>query len=443
MIDRAKRKDIDFLIFYEVKTREIDNVALLRNELVSRGHTVEVLCFAEAVYPKRFTRFRNRVRIAIMPSLYHTEEIIQHVLFAAGKVDNIVNIQWEQIWSIESETNTTAYNYPKGEAKKAFHFCWGEGEAENMRRASIEKDKLIVVGPPQMDFFRPEFRNKLLCRDALLPQYGIPTDMKTILFVSSYVFKRTIDLSCTDKLSIKETSYIVTLQWIRRLLEEHGDEISFIYRPHPVEIDNPLIKELEKEYSNFFIVPNRTIKEWITCCDRVCTWVSTSISDMHFAGVPCAILRPAQLSDDQEMASYRNAALTTSYEQFESFVLHGTRMPLDPRILARYYDVQENRSSTSRMCDELIQIANSGIYFDWDLSIIEEFDKTFKKRYLKKWVRGITYRLLNKMFPILKKVDPKMKSQLTRFIYSIAPQWIANIAPEAELEMIYEHWSLA
>lgn len=437
-----KDKDIDFLIFYEVKTREIDSISLLRNELVNRGHTVEILCFAEAAYPLRFMRFRNRVKVAIMPSLYHSEEIMQHVYFALGKVDNIVNLQWEQIWTMSTEHDPTAYSYPKEAAVHAYHLCWGFQEAENMRNASIAEDKLLVTGPLHMDFYRKEFTDALGSRDVVLRRYGIDPSKMVILFISSYVFGSSFSVGSDHNLSEKEQSYVTTLEWIEKVLLEFGDEIEFVYRPHPVEIENPLIIDLSRRYSNLHVNSEATIKEWIQCSDRVCTWVSTSIADTYFAGVPCAILRPVPLPNELEMATYRNARLTDTYDGFRDFVRHGGSMAADAEVIELYYNTSDEESVACRVSDALEKILLSAHRFPWDDLPVKEFDATFALRVLKKRVRGLFYRCCNRAFPIMKAIDSHVRLAPTRFANKFGQQWLGNIASEEELMRTFERWDV-
>ena len=113
---------IDFLIFYEHKNREFESIVLLKHELVKRGYTVEFWSFYENNNKKRKALFNN-VNIAVMPSLYHDEEILSFVYRVAGKVKNIINLRWEQIFSNQIENNLDYYVYPRENAKFAYHCC--------------------------------------------------------------------------------------------------------------------------------------------------------------------------------------------------------------------------------------------------------------------------------------------------------------------------------
>ena len=68
---------IDFLILYEVAVRELEGVTLLGNELINRGYSVEYLSFTKvainkyANYHRFLKKFFNKVRVVLMPSLYH------------------------------------------------------------------------------------------------------------------------------------------------------------------------------------------------------------------------------------------------------------------------------------------------------------------------------------------------------------------------------------
>jgi len=160
-------KEIDFLIIYEHKNREFESIALLKHELVRRGYTVEFFGFNEYHNIKKRRKLFNNVKIAVMPSLYHDEEILSFVYGVAGKVKNIVNLRWEQVFPRNTEKNLEHYVYPKENAKNAYHCCWGQRPLEMLLEVGVKRDNLFVTGPIQMDFVRKSFEGYYLGKSEL------------------------------------------------------------------------------------------------------------------------------------------------------------------------------------------------------------------------------------------------------------------------------------
>ena len=116
-------KTIDFLIFYVVKNRELESIVLLGEELKNKGYRVDYFSFFELDNGKKIKAVRNKVKVAIMPSLYHNNEIMNIVYSVAGRVDKIINLRWEQVYRNRVESNFDSYMYPKELAKDAYHCC--------------------------------------------------------------------------------------------------------------------------------------------------------------------------------------------------------------------------------------------------------------------------------------------------------------------------------
>ena len=149
---------LDFLIFYEVKNREFESIVLLGDELRKRGYSVDYFSFFEYDNVEKRKKFFNKVKIAVVPSLYNDYELLSAIYAVTGKVKNIVNLRWEQVFQIWRDQKFDSYVYPKEHAKLAYHFCWGAHAFNRLRESGISEKNLFVTGPLQMDVLRPEFR---------------------------------------------------------------------------------------------------------------------------------------------------------------------------------------------------------------------------------------------------------------------------------------------
>ena len=93
---------IDFLIMYEIGTREFEGISLLGNELKKRGYTIDYLSFDKVMHNeyinqhRHLKKYKNNVKVVLMPSVYHNTELSNIVYYVCGKVKKIVNLRWEQ-----------------------------------------------------------------------------------------------------------------------------------------------------------------------------------------------------------------------------------------------------------------------------------------------------------------------------------------------------------
>ena len=104
------KKKYDFLIMYEVTTREMESIILLGNELKSRGYTVDYFSFEHCNLKKYLQnkkiikKYHNNVEVVLMPSLYHDKEVYYLVNYVCGNCKNIVNLRWEQTFNYQNDS---------------------------------------------------------------------------------------------------------------------------------------------------------------------------------------------------------------------------------------------------------------------------------------------------------------------------------------------------
>ncbi|MBQ2982955.1 MAG: hypothetical protein IJD58_12700 [Lachnospiraceae bacterium] len=311
----------DYLILYEGKARELISVILLATELENRGYTVSIQnSFSHQIKRKQ----KLDAEVIIVPFLYSDYELYEYVYRVCGENQKIINLRWEQVYSINDECNMDYFGYPKNQAKKVYHMCWSEYLRELLIKSGVDESKAINVGPIQMDVFSDKFRDYFLDRDEMANKYNIDSSKKWNIFISSFSYatlsKKEINsyqenVSNTAAyfadMSIKSKHEI--LVWIERQLK-NGD--IWIYRPHPAERDDNDIIELQEKYDNFCVIREEDIKQWLIVVDRVFNWRSTCLADAYFAKKETYILRPIKISDRDETGVMNNVEMIESYEKF-------------------------------------------------------------------------------------------------------------------------------
>lgn len=405
------KKKIDFLIMYEVTTRELESIILLGNELKKRGYSVDYFSFEYANLKKylqnkkHIKKYYNNVEVVLMPSLYHDKEVYYLVQYVCGKCKNIVNLRWEQAFTYKNEKDYNSYQYPHGDAKFGYHLCWGNASRENMICAGVKDSKLLVSGPIHMDFLREQFKDYYYSKEELFSKYDISPDKKCVLYISSFALatmtERQLEreeenagrtLFDREQIKHQKQSRYTTLEWIEELLKENT--CNFIYRPHPVENVLGDLAELEAKYDNFHVISEHSVKQWILRCDVITTWISTSIVEAFFAGKSCLIVRPLPILEENEMPLYKDSQIVDSKEKFLDNINKETELSVSEKVIRDYYDFSDIPSYI-RLSDELEKIYADDInVFPWHEEKIKEFNS-------KKWYFILQSILVSIYVPII------------------------------------------
>lgn len=354
----------DFVIFYEHRTRELESVCLLKEELRNRGYCVRV---ANTLFWRAFSTFLfYRPKVLVVPWLYGDQEVAFFNRFPVP-VRKIVNLQCEQIYTPHDREDPKIY--PQGEAKKAFHICWGKKEKEYLSEAGIPKNKLLLTGSISMDIDRPMFHSFFMSRHELAQKYRLDEASPWNLFISSFsyvglseerlheieqVFPFAFEL---EDISGKTRS--ILLKWFEKYAVSHPETI-FIYRPHPSERQDSELTALACRIRNFRVINGESVRQWIFCCDKINNWYSTSINDVCFLGKNSSTLRPVPIRSSMDNEELVQERFITTYEEFEQFNESERKGPSDElvRVVRQYYRYDEVPAYI-RVADSLERILQS------------------------------------------------------------------------------------
>lgn len=408
------KNNVDFVIFYQHKSRELDNISLLKYELEKRGYSVKI----SSVYAYKKKNFKN-VKVVVAPFLYHNDNFRLFYNYV-GEFNKIVNLQGEQVLSVEDVNNINSYMYPHGFAKEAVHLCWGNNSLKRLQKADVLSDKLEIVGPIQMDMLRSEFDNFYKSKEEMATKFNLKANKKWTMFVSSFAIgdaseKEIEDFakggsSIIDFKNICYESKTKTIEWIERYLLEYKDA-EFIYRPHPAEQQDMRLSQLASKYKNFHLIDKLSVKYWIKVADEIINWFSTTIAEIFFANKNCAIIRPVEIRKDLDVDIMTGANFSTTYEEMLK-QLKSEIFPIDNKLIYDYYDVQKTPSYI-RICDVLEKVYKEDSY---ELDLEEIFKTTIpeaKSSFFKpQWIRNIKMSFLSFIsvlnfkynFPLPKKI---------------------------------------
>ena len=141
---------------------------------------------------------------------------------------------------------------------------------------------------------------------------------------------------------LTDASQKATLSWFDRFLTETDDYV-VIYRPHPVELSSPQVREVAAKHPDSFrCIQDYEVKQWLKVADIPCTWLSTAISESYFIGKNCLVFRPCPIPPDVDCVLYQGVRAAENYESFRTQILGydpGVEaFPIDRNLIEYYYD---------------------------------------------------------------------------------------------------------
>lgn len=364
-------QEYDFLLMYEHKVRELDNLCLLKYELDKRGFRTKIL------YENDYDLIKARTvvyktKVLVIGYCYTSSSIRDYASYRI-KFDKVINLQWEQVITNEQEKNSNSFRNLSGLAKEIVHISWGEKNQKRLTlKAGVKPQNVKVTGNITMDLLRPEFEGFYISREELCRRYELPPDKKICLFIAGFKYveapeeirKIVIERFGEGRrryLEVAEQEQITILQWFQRLLEEHDDYV-IVYRPHPGDVYvRP--QELAKKYANFKVISELSVKQWIVACDLIYAWNSTSIFEAFFAGKNPMYLCPYPIPEDQDHPLLMKMNKITDYETF-SKTISGEQIDtgLTKEIVNPFYLVDDEKASYLKIADAFVEVYQDDRY---------------------------------------------------------------------------------
>lgn len=316
-------QEVDFMMIYEHKVRELENMCLLKYELERRGYRVLIRHIEdeealEAVKPIYHAKVVMTMACYQNASLeWHTKDFVSF--------DKVIDMQWENIVYPKDERAGVFKNYT-GIGREVVRVSWGEANKKRLIEAAhMDPRNVKVVGHIGMDFLRDELKGYYRSKEDLFAEYQLPMDKKVLLFASPFyadnLSEEYIAGMCRkhgddwrDYYGFMMKSETAILQWMERLCRERPD-ILVIYRPHPGHIGEHM-SEVAKKCDNFKVISELSVKQWIIASDIVYTGNSSTIVEAFFAGRMCQLLFPYETTEGFELKLISQGKKVRTYEEF-------------------------------------------------------------------------------------------------------------------------------
>lgn len=358
-------QEYDFLLMYEHKVRELDNLCLLKYELDKRGYRTKILYENDYELVKARTPV-YKTKVLVIGYCYTSSSIRDYASYRI-KFDKVINLQWEQVTTNEQEKDSSSFRNLSGLAKHIVHISWGEKNRKRLiEKAGVASRNVKVTGNITMDLLRPEFRGFYHSREEICRRYDLPADKRLCLFIAGFKY---VEASAEEKretiarfgegrrhyLEVAEKEQLAILQWFRQFLEENRDCV-IVYRPHPGDA-SPRAEKLAQEYENFRVISELSVKQWIAVSDLVYAWNSTAILEAFFAGKNPIYLCPYPIPEDQDHPLLMQMNKVKDYETFRRTI--SGELPdigLTKEMVNPFYLVDEKRASYLKIADAFEEV---------------------------------------------------------------------------------------
>jgi len=364
---------LDFIIYYEHITRELESCILLKAKLETRGYKGEVV----NIRSYKSLKYKSFVRpnVIFVPFCY-TDELLNEFISNTSKKNIIINLQLEQIFS--KKWNNIGWYNPSGKAKEVIHICWGKNSKQRLMNCGISDNKTPICGAIHLDLLKQNMRNLYLSKKDLGRKFNIPSNKKWVIYISSFAYSNpkgpsikvltenviknsnTKPNECKDyfdnMVRMQIESKNQTLSWFERFFHETNDETLIIYRPHPAElVEDDDLSKIKKRYpKRFFVVSELSVRQWILCSDVIATWFSTSIIEAYYADKFCSIIRPIDIPEDYDCTIYIGCKYIKTYSDFFNEINNEIAMSkssINKEIIDLFYDNKLHKMSSDLICD--------------------------------------------------------------------------------------------
>lgn len=345
----------DFFLTYEVKTREIEYLTLLKCELEKRGYKVGLAAANQITLEDR--KYKTRVVFGVGFSLVGSN-------FGPSIVfDKAIELPAEQIRINEDKESVLE----RDEIQRSVAVvAWGKNYKNKLiNEGKMAANKIFVLGHPAMDFCKERFSGYYLSKGEVSFKYGLPTSKRWMLFISSFT-SETVGLSESRKWDeIYGVNHYVPMyenematrqivfEWFEEYVKNHSDCI-IIYRPHPVEEISLPLRKLSEKYKNFRIIRDDSVRQWISVSDSIYTWYSTSCAEAFFMKKPFFVVRPVPIEWRLELEIFkRTDCFISNYYQFEKSMMEkkgNMDSPLDDSIYD-YYEFDDKLYTYEKLAD--------------------------------------------------------------------------------------------
>lgn len=382
---KKRPEELDFLMIYEHKVRELENLCLIKCELEKRGYKVRIFHIEDPVAVKAVKPLYH-AKVVVLMACYQNRTLEWHTKDFVS-FDKAIDMQWENIVYPRDEKAGKAFKNYSGIGKDVVRVSWGEANKRRLlETAKMDPKKIKLIGHVGMDFLRNELKGYYLSKEELFRQYNLPMDKKILLFASPFYADNLSEDYIADMCSrfgeewrayydfMMKSEHII-LEWFGRICESRED-IFVIYRPHPGHIGKRM-SEVEQKHNNFRIISDQSIKQWILVSDVIYTGNSSTFVEAYFAKKMFYLLFPLDVTAGYELTIIHDADKVKTYEAFYRTIdAEEMTFPVKEQAINDVYAIDWEKPSYIKFADMAEEVLKDPYY-----QLTAEQLKSYRPRY--------------------------------------------------------------
>lgn len=368
---KKKPEELDFLMIYEHKVRELENMCLIKCELEKRGYKVRIFHIEDPMAVKAVKPLYH-AKVVVLMACYRNSTLEWHTKDFVS-FDKVIDMQWENIVYPKDEKAGKVFKNYSGIGKDVVRVSWGDANRRRLQEtAKMDPQKIKLVGHVGMDFLRNELKGYYLSREELFAQYNLPIDKKVLLFASPFYADNLSEDYISDMCSrfgedwriyydFMMKSEQIILEWLSKICESRND-VFVIYRPHPGHIGRKM-SEVEKRCDNFRIISDKSIKQWILVSDLVYTGNSSTFVEAYFAKKMCHLLFPIEVTPGYELTIIHDAKKIRTYDEFYNTIDdQEVVFPVSEEAINDVYTIDWKKPSYMKFADMAEEVLKDPYY---------------------------------------------------------------------------------
>ncbi len=287
----ASSRDIDFLIYAEHLSRELDVGAILKHRLKSE-HGLSAM-----VVPLRSREYEHLMRynpkVLVMSGHFWLDKGWQKWQYYWPNAV-YANLAYEQVF----QKVNAPFKKPRTDWGKTelFWSAWGDFYRDYLIEHGVDPKLITINGNPSYSLYREPYRRMYPTRAEMAERHGLDANKRWFLFPENYhaAFFRDVRINEYVDLGVKretaeafrefgKQSVKALCEWMVGL----PPDVEFILRPRPA--NGPIFTEAVKAQmgeipENLHITFADTARDWILTCDAVASSYSTTLIEASMAG---------------------------------------------------------------------------------------------------------------------------------------------------------------
>jgi surface carbohydrate biosynthesis protein len=325
---REMAKNIDVILQYEHKVRELESLLNIKALLEDMGKTVKI---SSIWYENEIDAFKYKPKMVVSPFCY-SESVQTYTPYSRRYDENFIklNLHQEQLFNEDSKK----FMLPNDSfSKNVYHIAWGENFSNALKSSGVSTDHIKITGSPRLDL--SYFYGNVNYKERLAEKYGIDKNKKWIIFPTNFSLafvdqeyinriKENGFTEIEETVEFMKSNFSIFKDWINQLyLDINNQEYQIIIRPHPF-VDINKYKTAMGPITNEKVVVLREDSPyvWLSAADKIFVWTSTIAIEAFAMSKRVFGYSPLPIPKKMSMDFMNFIQYSTNYDEFKRMVIN-------------------------------------------------------------------------------------------------------------------------